>query len=82
MPRGEKKLNPEWATEEACRCLGSQVCDSCDVCSLLCPDLCITRDPVTGKILIDYDYCKGCGICAVVCPKGAITMVLEDETDR
>jgi pyruvate ferredoxin oxidoreductase delta subunit len=49
------------------------------VCRLLCPDLAITRDDITGQIVIDLDYCKGCGICAFVCPKGAITMVLEDQ---
>ena len=66
------------AVAEASRCLASQACDSCEVCSLLCPDLCITRDLTTGRVVIDYDYCKGCGICAFVCPKGAITMVLEE----
>jgi len=53
-------------------------CNRCKVCGLLCPDLCITRNQVTGTIVIDYDYCKGCRICAFVCPKGAITMVLEE----
>lgn len=68
------------AIEEAQRCLGARECESCDVCSLLCPDLCITRDEETGEVLIDLDYCKGCGICASVCPKGAIRMVLEEAT--
>jgi 2-oxoacid:acceptor oxidoreductase delta subunit (pyruvate/2-ketoisovalerate family) len=81
----EKRLTPREKTEaigqvieEAKRCLGTQVCGSCEMCSLLCPDLCITRDPGTGRVVIDYDYCKGCGICAFVCPKGAIAMVLEE----
>jgi 2-oxoacid:acceptor oxidoreductase delta subunit (pyruvate/2-ketoisovalerate family) len=64
-------------TEEARRCLGLKECESCDLCSLLCPDLCITRDQKTGEVLIDLDYCKGCGICAAICPKGAIQMELE-----
>ena len=42
-----------------------------------CPDLCITRNELTGQVEIDYDYCKGCGICAAVCPKKAIEMVQE-----
>jgi 2-oxoacid:acceptor oxidoreductase delta subunit (pyruvate/2-ketoisovalerate family) len=62
---------------EAQRCLGLRECESCEVCGLLCPDLCITRDGKTGAMQIDLDYCKGCGICAAVCPKGAIQMVLE-----
>ncbi len=71
-------LEKEEAVKEAQRCLGLTECESCEVCSLLCPDLCITRDEETGKVSIDLDYCKGCGICAAVCPKGAIQMVLEE----
>jgi 2-oxoacid:acceptor oxidoreductase delta subunit (pyruvate/2-ketoisovalerate family) len=63
------------AIKEAQRCLGLRECESCDLCSLLCPDLCITRNEKTGEVLIDLDYCKGCGICAAICPKGAIEMV-------
>jgi 2-oxoacid:acceptor oxidoreductase delta subunit (pyruvate/2-ketoisovalerate family) len=63
---------------EASRCLGTISCEACDVCRLLCPDLAITRDRITGAIIIDLDFCKGCGICAAVCPKGAIEMVLEE----
>lgn len=66
--------------KEARRCLSLRECESCDVCELLCPDLCITRDEKTGEVLIDLDYCKGCGICASVCPKDAIQMVLEETT--
>ena len=63
--------------DEARRCLGALSCEACDVCRLMCPDLAITRDPESGRIVIDLDYCKGCGICAFVCPKGAIRMELE-----
>jgi 2-oxoacid:acceptor oxidoreductase delta subunit (pyruvate/2-ketoisovalerate family) len=70
-------LTKKEAIKEAQRCLEVGQCEACDVCSLLCPDLCITRDEKTGEVLIDLDYCKGCGICASVCPKGAIEMVLE-----
>jgi len=68
----------EEAVKEAQRCLGLRECESCEICSLFCPDLCITRNEGTGEVLIDLDYCKGCGICASVCPKGAIQMVLEE----
>ena len=71
-------LIKEEALQEAQRCLGLRECESCEICSLFCPDLCITRDEKTGEVLIDLDYCKGCGICASVCPKGAIQMVLEE----
>ena len=70
-------LNREEAVKEAQRCLGALECESCEICGLLCPDLCITRNEETGEVEIDLDYCKGCGICASVCPKGAIQMVLE-----
>jgi len=71
-------LEKEGALREAQRCLGLRECESCEICNLLCPDLCITRDEETGEVRIDLDYCKGCGICSSVCPKGAIQMVLEE----
>lgn len=74
----EYGLQREEAIKEAERCLGLRECQYCDICGLLCPDLCITRDEKTGEVLIDLDFCKGCGICASVCPKGAIEMVLEE----
>ena len=74
----EVGLQKEEAINEARRCLGTNNCEACEVCSLLCPDLCITRDEKSGSVLIDLDYCKGCGICASVCPRGAIQMVLEE----
>jgi 2-oxoacid:acceptor oxidoreductase delta subunit (pyruvate/2-ketoisovalerate family) len=73
----DPQLTSNEARCEASRCLGSGSCEACDVCRLLCPDLAITRNGVTGAIIIDLDYCKGCGICAFVCPKGAINMVRE-----
>lgn len=73
----EEGLSEEEAVSEASRCLGTLPCQSCDICALLCPDLCITRNELTGQVEIDYDYCKGCGICAAVCPKKAVEMVQE-----
>jgi Pyruvate/2-oxoacid:ferredoxin oxidoreductase delta subunit len=61
----------------ALRCLGAHFCKYCEVCQMLCPDLCITRDPETFEIRIDLDHCKGCGLCAHFCPKGAIQMEIE-----
>lgn len=74
----EAGLRTEEAIREAGRCLATRVCEACDLCSLLCPDLCITRDQANGKVTIDLDFCKGCGICACVCPKGAIKMAVEE----
>jgi 2-oxoacid:acceptor oxidoreductase delta subunit (pyruvate/2-ketoisovalerate family) len=71
-------LNKKESIKEAQRCLGLIECESCEICSLFCPDLCITRDEKAGEVQIDLDYCKGCGICASVCPKGAIKMVLDE----
>jgi 2-oxoacid:acceptor oxidoreductase delta subunit (pyruvate/2-ketoisovalerate family) len=72
-----KGYDEETALQEAGRCLANSPCDACDLCRYFCPELCITRNPESGRIEIDYDYCKGCGICAFICPKGAITMELE-----
>ena len=74
----ELGLSKKEAIRGARRCLTLRDCGSCEICSLFCPDLCITRDERTGEVRIDLDYCKGCGICAAVCPKGAIQMVLEE----
>jgi len=71
-------FDEETSIEEARRCLGNNRCESCDLCRLLCPDLCITRNEMTNEIEIDYNFCKGCGICALICPRGAIEMVLEE----
>ena len=74
----ESSLLKQRAIQEAQRCLSLRECESCESCSLFCPDLCITRNEKTGEVRIDLDYCKGCGICAAVCPKGAIRMELEE----
>jgi len=88
LPRQQRKkgfspvefgLTDEEARREAQSCLGLRECESCETCSLFCPELCITRSEKTGEVQVDLDFCKGCGICAVVCPKGAIQMVLEKE---
>ncbi len=50
-------------------------CTSCEICWLVCPEGCITRE----GFIIDYAYCKGCGICAEECPPVAIIMERETE---
>lgn len=73
----ELPAEPEAGVAAAARCFGSSTCRACEICILICPDLCITRDPATQRIVIDLDYCKGCGLCAHHCPKGAIRMEFE-----
>jgi 2-oxoacid:acceptor oxidoreductase delta subunit (pyruvate/2-ketoisovalerate family) len=74
----ELGFNKKEAISESQRCLNLRECESCEICSLFCPDLCITRDEKVGEVMIDLDYCKGCGICASVCPKGAIKMIRDE----
>jgi Pyruvate/2-oxoacid:ferredoxin oxidoreductase delta subunit len=74
----EAVFTEDEAVTEARRCFGSRDCTACEVCSLICPDLCITYADKTGEPLIDLEFCKGCGLCACLCPKGAITMVVEE----
>lgn len=73
-----QSFHEETAVEEAQRCLGNTRCESCGVCQLFCPDLCITVSENSAHVVVDYNYCKGCSICAAVCPKGAIKMMLEE----
>ena len=51
-------------------------CIKCGICSLLCPEDCISQDE-QGYFEADLYYCKGCGICARECWTQAITMVAE-----
>jgi 2-oxoacid:acceptor oxidoreductase delta subunit (pyruvate/2-ketoisovalerate family) len=76
--KSEAGLDECTAIKEAQRCLGNQLCQSCDLCRMICPELCITRNTVNGKIEIDLEFCKGCGICAFICPRRAIKMVREE----
>lgn len=71
------EMTPEQAQAEAKRCLSGHTCDGCEICMLICPDLAITKDPATGRAVIDLNFCKGCGLCAHLCPKGAISMELD-----
>jgi len=74
----EKGADELAAVKEARRCLGTHFCQSCDLCRITCPELCITRNPANGRIEIDLEFCKGCGICAFICPRKAIQMEREE----
>jgi 2-oxoacid:acceptor oxidoreductase delta subunit (pyruvate/2-ketoisovalerate family) len=69
-------LDLEKAVAEARRCFNCGVCNDCELCLILCPDVAITRRD-GGGFEIDLDYCKGCGLCAEECPRGAIVMTRE-----
>ena len=58
--------------------LDKEKCSKCTLCSLYCPEGCITEND-EGYFEADLYYCKGCGICAKECWTGAITMVVEEE---
>jgi len=60
------------SVKETERCFSCGVCNSCDNCWLVCPDVAISKK--NGEYEVNYDYCKGCGICKEECPRGAITM--------
>ncbi len=62
------------ALAEAARCFQCGVCNDCELCRIYCSEAAITRDPISGRLIIDLDHCKGCGVCAEECPRGAITM--------
>jgi 2-oxoacid:acceptor oxidoreductase delta subunit (pyruvate/2-ketoisovalerate family) len=69
-------IDLEQAMAEAHRCFNCGVCNDCELCLILCPDVAITRRE-GGGFDIDLNYCKGCGVCAAECPRGAIVMTRE-----
>ncbi len=68
------------AIKETERCFSCGVCDSCDNCWLVCPEVTISRK--NGEYLVNYDYCKGCGLCEQECPRGVVTMEEESKWKR
>ncbi len=71
--------NKIMAKDEAERCFSCGVCNKCDNCFVLCPDLSVMKDD--SEYEFDYDYCKGCGVCAHECPRFAITMTEESKVE-
>jgi 2-oxoacid:acceptor oxidoreductase delta subunit (pyruvate/2-ketoisovalerate family) len=69
-------IDLEDAVAEARRCFNCGVCNDCELCLILCPDVAITRLE-GGGFEIDLEHCKGCGVCAEECPRGAIVMTRE-----
>ncbi len=70
-------LTSEDAITEAGRCFNCGVCNGCELCLILCPDIAISRGTGEERFIIDMAHCKGCGICVEECPRGAMAMTRE-----
>jgi Pyruvate/2-oxoacid:ferredoxin oxidoreductase delta subunit len=68
----------EEAVAEADRCMSCGVCNGCDNCYIVCPDVSVMRDTrENGHYSIRTKYCKGCLVCVQECPTGCLEKVPE-----
>jgi Pyruvate/2-oxoacid:ferredoxin oxidoreductase delta subunit len=68
----------EQAIAEADRCMSCGVCNGCDNCYIVCPDVSVMRDTrENGAYSIRTKYCKGCLVCVQECPTGCLEKVPE-----
>ena len=68
----------EQALAEADRCMSCGVCNGCDNCYIVCPDVSVMRDTrENGHYAIRTHYCKGCLVCVQECPTGCLERVPE-----
>ena len=68
----------EQAVAEADRCMSCGVCNGCDNCYIVCPDVSVMRDTrQNGHYSIRTHYCKGCLVCVQECPTGCLERVPE-----
>ena len=73
----------EQAVAEADRCMSCGVCNGCDNCYIVCPDVSVLRDTrQNGHYSIRTHYCKGCLVCVQECPTGALERVPELDFDE
>jgi NADPH-dependent glutamate synthase beta subunit-like oxidoreductase len=73
----------EQALAEADRCMSCGVCNGCDNCYLVCPDVSVMRDTrQNGHYSIRTHYCKGCLVCVQECPTGCLEKVPEMDFDE
>jgi formate dehydrogenase beta subunit len=72
----------EQAVAEADRCMSCGVCNGCDNCYIVCPDVSVMRDTrENGAYSIRTKYCKGCLVCVQECPTGCLEKVPELDFD-
>ncbi len=73
----------EQALAEADRCMSCGVCNGCDNCYIVCPDVSVMRDTrENGHYSIRTHYCKGCLVCVQECPTGCLERVPEMDFDE
>ena len=73
----------EEALAEADRCMSCGVCNGCDNCYIVCPDVSVMRDArENGHYSIRTHYCKGCLVCVQECPTGCLERVPELDFDE
>lgn len=69
VPQKRVHVEPAFAYAYPVRCLH---CGDAP-CIAACPNGAMTRDAVTGSVIVNEDRCQGCFMCAMVCPFGAIS---------
>jgi NADPH-dependent glutamate synthase beta subunit-like oxidoreductase len=73
----------EQAVAESDRCMSCGVCNGCDNCYIVCPDVSVLRDArENGHYSIRTSYCKGCLVCVQECPTGCLEKVPELDFDE
>ena len=73
----------EESVAEADRCMSCGVCNGCDNCYIVCPDISVMRDTrENGAYSIRTHYCKGCLVCVQECPTGCLEKVPEMDFDE
>jgi NADPH-dependent glutamate synthase beta subunit-like oxidoreductase len=73
----------EEAVAEADRCMSCGVCNGCDNCYIVCPDISVMRDTrENGHYSIRTHYCKGCLVCVQECPTGCLEKAPEMDFDE
>jgi NADPH-dependent glutamate synthase beta subunit-like oxidoreductase len=73
----------EQAMGESDRCMSCGVCNGCDNCYIVCPDVSVVRDQrENGHYSIRTKYCKGCLVCVQECPTGCLEKVPELDFDE